>query len=174
MASRTVPVSGNCRDRYLVHMARAAAWVVGGLIALGGGFLLGMRMKIPFVVNGIRRMNRAVMNPRQMKTAGTPGAFAAVIRHVGRKSGKQYETPIGVTASEDGFLVALPYGPNTDWMKNLMAAGSATIVYEGETIAVDQPRVLPIDTMMHAFKPSDRRSFGAFGVSDCLVLHRAD
>jgi len=144
------------------------------LVALGGGFLLGMRMKIPFVVNGIRRMNRALINPRQMKTAGTPGAFAAVLRHVGRKSGKQYETPIGVSTTSDSLVVALPYGPDTDWMKNLMTAGSATIVYEGETIEVDEPRVVPVASMMHAFGPSDRRAFAAFGVSDCLVLHRAD
>lgn len=154
-------------------MARVAAFVVGGLAGVAAVVFAGMRFKIPLVVNAVRRMNRAVMNPRQMKSAGTPGAYAAVIRHVGRNSGKQYETPIGVTPFEDGYVVALPYGPGTDWMKNLMAAGSATLVYEGETIAVDQPRVVPIDTMVHAFKASDRRSFAAFGVSECLVLHRA-
>jgi deazaflavin-dependent oxidoreductase (nitroreductase family) len=154
-------------------MARVAATVVGAVAAIAVGLLAGMRYKIPLVVNSVRKMNRAVMNPRQMKSAGTPGAYAAVIRHVGRSTGKQYETPIGVTAVDDRFVVALPYGPGTDWMKNLMAVGSATIVYEGETIEVDRPEVVPVATMDHAFTASDRRQMRAFGVSECLVLHRA-
>ena len=119
-------------------------------------------------------MNRAVMNPRQMKSAGTPGAYAAVIRHVGRNSGREYETPIGITPYQDGYVVALPYGRETDWLKNLMAAGTATIVYEGETITVSRPRLVPIETLRHAFSPADQRAHRAFGVSDCLLLHRSD
>jgi deazaflavin-dependent oxidoreductase (nitroreductase family) len=148
--------------------------VLAVLVAAAAGFLLGMRLKIPFVVNAVRRMNRSVMNPVQMKSAGQPGAFAAVIHHVGRNSGKPYETPIGITPYEDGYLVALPYGSGTDWLKNLEATGSATIVYEGDTIQVDQPRVVPLDTVQTSFSTSDQLAHQAFGVTDCLLLHRAD
>jgi len=38
-----------------------------------------------------------------MKTAGTPGAYAGAITHVGRRSGRVYETPVGPFATDDGF-----------------------------------------------------------------------
>lgn len=153
-------------------------WLIGvpivALLALVSGFLLGMRFKIPLVVEAVQRLNRGYINPRQLKTAGTPGAYAAVLHHIGRKSGTRYRTPIGVAPFEEGFVVTLPYGPDTDWLRNLMAAGSATLTYEGETIAVDQPRVVPVETIRHAFSASERRSLQLFGIGECLVLHRVD
>ena len=52
--------------------------------------------------NTVRRFNRAFGNPHQMKTAGTPGAYASVIRHVGRKTGRSYETPVVPFATQMG------------------------------------------------------------------------
>ena len=55
-----------------------------GLIILLLAFVFGMRAKSPVVLRAVRRFNRRFMNPGQMKTAGTPGAYAGVIRHVVR------------------------------------------------------------------------------------------
>ena len=69
-------------------------WVIVGFVALLAlvfvVFFLGMRGKWRFVQNGVRRMNRRFMNPRQLRTAGSPGAYAGVIHHVGRVSGKAF------------------------------------------------------------------------------------
>lgn len=94
-------------------------------------------------VTAIRRFNRRFMNRRQMKTAGQPGAYAAVIRHVGRKSGTSYETPVGVVETEQGLIIALPYGTSPDWLKNVLAAGSAEVVHEGRISRVEDPEVVP-------------------------------
>lgn len=118
-------------------MLRRFAQMVGGLfvalIVLSIAFLVAMRAKYPPVLTAVRRVNRAVWNPRAMETAGQPGAMTAVIRHVGRTSGAPYETPIGTFATDDGFVVALPYGTTPDWLKNVLAAGSAVIVRAGAT-----------------------------------------
>ena len=45
------------------------------------------------------------------------------MRHVGRKSGKQYETPIIVQPTAGGFVIELTYGPGVDWYRNVRAAG---------------------------------------------------
>ena len=87
----------------------AVGALVAGLILLLLAFVLGMRAKSPVVLRAVRRFNRRFMNPRQMKTAGTPGAYAGVILHVGRRSGRVYETPVGPFATNDGFVIALPY-----------------------------------------------------------------
>lgn len=150
-----------------------ASGLVGALAAIAVVFLVGMRRKSPVVLGAVRRLNRAVINPQQMKSAGTPGAYAAIIRHTGRTSGRQYETPVGAVATVDGFVIGLPYGTQADWLQNVLASGSATIVHEGETHEVDRPEVLPIDTALTYFTESDTRTFRLFGVDHCLRVRHA-
>ena len=64
----------------------------------------------------------------------------SVVHHVGRTTGRAYETPIGAVPTDDGFVIALPYGSNTDWLKNVLASGQATIVHDGTSHAVTGPR----------------------------------
>ena len=142
--------------------------------AIGAVFAIGMRTKYPPVTTAVRRMNRKVMNPRAMKTAGTPGAFAGIIRHVGRTSGTEYETPIGPYASGDGFVVALPYGTSPDWLKNLMAAGSAVIVHEGKTYTVDQPEIIDTAEALEDVPPGEQMSLRVFNINEFLRVRVVD
>ena len=50
-----------------------------------------------------------------------------VITHVGRKSGSLFRTPVNVFRIPGGFLIALTYGPNSQWVQNVLAAGSAKL-----------------------------------------------
>jgi len=61
---------------------------------------------------------------------GTTGPFA-LVKHVGRKSGKVYETPIIVQPIEGGFVIELTYGPEVDWYRNVVAANGCRILYHG-------------------------------------------
>jgi deazaflavin-dependent oxidoreductase (nitroreductase family) len=151
-----------------------AGAVALALAALSAVFLVGMRRKSPPVVDTVRRVNRAFFNPRQMASAGTPGAYAAVIRHRGRTSGTAYETPVGAVATDDGFVIGLVYGPRTDWLRNVLAAGGATVVHEGRTVEVDRPEVVPTASMAAAFGDKEFRNLRLFGVDQCLQVHRAD
>jgi len=144
-----------------------------GLVALLGVFLGGMRAKWPPVVNAVRRLNRNVLNPRQMATAGQPGAFAQVLRHTGRTSGRRYETPLGIEPTDDGFVIALVYGNDAQWLRNVLAAGHAEVVRDDVAYAVERPEVIPVDDAIGYFKPSDQRLFGLFGVDRCLRLYHA-
>jgi deazaflavin-dependent oxidoreductase (nitroreductase family) len=158
--------------------ARRMTWLIGLPIALAlaaaATVVVGIRFRVPFVVNRVRRLIRDRFNPMQMQSAGTPGSYAAVVRHIGRRSGKNYETPVVMVPYEDGLVVSLTYGPEADWVRNLMAAGSATLVYEGEILNVDQLRVVPIDTISHVFGSFERGTQRLFGVAECLVMHRAN
>ena len=148
------------------------ATVVVGLVlvlgAIGIVFFVGMRTGSPLVRGVVRRFNRAVGNPHQMKTAGRPGAYASVIRHVGRTTGRSYETPLVPFPTDDGFVIALPYGPDTDWLQNVMASGSATIVTEGKTYVVDRPELVPT-SMAAPFMPAkEQGELRRFAVDQCL------
>lgn len=150
-----------------------AGAVLLGLLAAAVVVLSGMRARAPWAVDAVRRFS-AVFKPYQMRTAGMPGAYASVIHHRGRTSGWPYETPVGAVATDDGFVIALPYGTRADWLKNVLASGSATIVHEGRTYQADQPEVLPIAAAADRFPASDRRSQRLFGIDQCLHLHRVE
>ena len=152
---------------------------VGALIALlllavaaiGTIFVVGMRRKSPVVQRVVRRMNKAFWNPRSMETAGTPGSYASVVHHVGRRSGTAYETPVVPVRTDDGFVIALPYGTSADWVQNVLAAGRATITYEGESYEVDRPEVVPTDGVDVYLGDSERTTHRAFRVDESLLLH---
>jgi deazaflavin-dependent oxidoreductase (nitroreductase family) len=156
-------------------VGRMIVKLIGGvllaLVATGVVFVVGMRTKSPVVLDTVRRTSRA-MKPLALKSAGTPGAYASVIRHVGRTTGRAYETPVGAVAIDDGFVIALPYGPNTDWLKNVLASGSAIIVDEGNTYDVDRPELVPMATAGDYFSPQDQRAHRMFGVDQCLRVRR--
>ncbi len=137
-------------------------------------FSIGMRRKTPWVLNGVRRFARAVGNPYQMRKAGTPGAYASVIRHTGRTSGKAYATPVAAEPTEDGFVIATVYGPNSDWLKNVLASGSATIVHEGCTYQVDHPEIVATEDSTVYFDPKELRDLRRYRVSQCLRVRRID
>jgi hypothetical protein len=141
---------------------------VMALAVLATVFLLGMRTKSPAVVNRVRRFNRAVTNPRVLRTAGSPGAPASVIRHVGRVSGREYETPVGPFEVGDHFVIALPYGPGADWVRNVLAQGSATLVHEGRTVPIHLPEIVPTAQVAGDLPTSEQRTLRLFSVDQCL------
>jgi hypothetical protein len=147
--------------------------LVGAVALVGAVFIVGMRAKWPPVRAAVVWLGKHGFNKAQMRTAGTPGAYAAIIRHRGRTSGRSYETPVGAVATDDGFLISLPYG-RSNWTRNVLADGAATLVHEGDTFALDRPEIIPLGTVETAFAPGDQRMHRIFGVTDVLHLRRAD
>lgn len=142
------------------------------LSVIAATFVVGMRTKSRLVQGPIVWFSRRFMNPRQMLVAGRPGAYASIVRHRGRRSGQPYETPVGVVADGSSFLIALPYGSGAQWVRNVLAAGSATLVTEGETVDVDRPELVATRDVVGRFSPSDQRMFRIFATDECLRLHR--
>ena len=148
--------------------------VVLGLAALAVAFVVGWRAKSRLVLGPIVWFSKKVMNPMQMRTAGTSGAYASIIRHRGRISGAEYATPVGVIADGEAFLIALPYGSRAQWLRNVLAAGSATLVHEGTTYQVDRPELIALPTVADRFSASDQGLFRWLRVEDCLRLQNAE
>ena len=154
-------------------IAKFVGGVVLALVALGVVFIVGMRTKSPPVLNTVRRLGRATKG-FVLSSAGTAGNSVSVVHHVGRTTGRAYETPIGAVPTDDGFVIALPYGSNTDWLKNVLASGQATIVHDGTSHAVDRPEVITIADVTPFFSPNDQRAHRWFGVQDCLQVRRVE
>ncbi len=107
-----------------------------------------------------------------MRSAGTEKSSNSIVRHVGRRSGRTYETPVVAVEHDDTFLIALPYGERTDWMKNVLAGGKADVVSHGRTYGVDQPQVIPMTEATRYFGPKEQKPHLRFAVSTCLRVHR--
>jgi deazaflavin-dependent oxidoreductase (nitroreductase family) len=150
-----------------VTMSIAA--LVALVLILGTTFVVGMRRKVPFVLNAVRRSGRAV-KPLVLRRAGSAESPTSVVEHVGRTSGRRYETPVVATEIDGGYAIALPYGPNTDWLKNVVAAGETTLRRGGTVYHLREPRIVGIDVVDDRFAAKERRLHRQFGVRDALVL----
>lgn len=95
--------------------------------------------------NRVRCFNKHFLNRVTRRLAGTARGPLALIRHVGRRSGKPYETPLIVVPEDGGFVIALTYGPEVDWYRNVVAAGGCQIVWHGKAYTINQ--LEPLDPL---------------------------
>ena len=107
-----------------------------------------------------------------MRSAGKDNSHTSVVRHIGRRTGRTYETPVVAVEHEDSVLIALPYGERTDWMKNVLASGRATIVSNGQTVEVDRPQIIAMTEATRYFLPKEQKLHTRFAVDTCLRVHR--
>jgi deazaflavin-dependent oxidoreductase (nitroreductase family) len=122
-------------------------------------------MPIP---KAIGRLNRVGLNHivRPLAT-WLPGL--GVVTHRGRHSGRSYRTPVNVFARPEGYVFALTYGPETDWVKNVQAAGSCELLTRRHRVRLVSP---------HRFHDERRQPVGTvarpilrlLGVADFLSL----
>ncbi len=92
----------------------------------------------------MRSFNKRVLNRFTGRLARSSRGIFAIVKHVGRRSGKTYETPIIVVPISGGFVIALTYGTHVDWYRNVMAAGHCEILWHQREYAVD--RIEPMTT----------------------------
>jgi deazaflavin-dependent oxidoreductase (nitroreductase family) len=126
-------------------------------------------MRLP---QSVAVFNRYVTNPFFRLWAGWAPAMG-IIEHVGRRSGTLYRTPVNVFATDDGLAVLLSYGPNTDWIKNLTAAGGARIKHYGKTLEYKNPRIMPKSEAAPTVSGRWRPLFSRVPFEDALLLTRA-
>jgi len=122
------------------------------------------------LLNAVRTSNRYLLNPLMLRLAGHKHWYAAAIHHTGRRSGKQYATPVVVERFADGFVVPLPYGTRVDWLLNILAAGRASISSQGESYDVVQPEVIDAAAAMHLLSTQRQRYFARLGIEDYLKV----
>lgn len=134
--------------------------------------VIGIRTQNRRILGVVRRFNRSVTNRAQLRTAGKEGATMGLLHHRGRASGRAYVTPIGPSPEPGGFAVVLPYGPDTDWLRNLRAAGSGLLRFDGRTYRVDRPEVVPIGETVLVER--EAATIRLFKVENALRLRAAE
>jgi deazaflavin-dependent oxidoreductase (nitroreductase family) len=127
-----------------------------------------MHGRVQRTLRSLTRLTR----PLALRSAGKRGSNTSVVRHVGRRSGRTYDTPVVAVEHGDSFLIALPYGDRTDWMKNILAKGSATVITDGRAYEVDRPEVIAMSDATTYFRPKEQRLQRRFRVEFALRVRR--
>jgi deazaflavin-dependent oxidoreductase (nitroreductase family) len=95
----------------------------------------------------------------------------AVVEHRGRRSGHRYTTPVAIAASTPEFVyIGLAWGPRTDWVRNLRAAGGGTLRWRGRSRAVAEPTIVDKDEALAAASSTARRFLSQRGPEQYLRL----
>ena len=116
----------------------------------------------------VARWNKVGLNRITRHVAPWMPGFGLVV-HRGRRSGREYQTPVNVFQADDGFVIALTYGAGTDWVKNVQAAGGCELRTRGRTLRVGSPRVYHDETR-HGIRPLERQMLRLLGVADFLSV----
>jgi deazaflavin-dependent oxidoreductase (nitroreductase family) len=88
----------------------------------------------------VARANKAGLN-RVTKFIAPWAPGWAVVVHRGRKSGKTFRTPLWAFRRQDGFVIALTYGAEADWVRNVISAGGCELETRRRRYQVGDPRV---------------------------------
>jgi deazaflavin-dependent oxidoreductase (nitroreductase family) len=119
----------------------------------------------------LARWNKVGLNRVTRHVAPWMPGFG-VVAHAGRRSGRCYQTPVNVFPAADGYLLALTYGPDSDWVKNVLAAGGCELVTRGHTVRLVSPQLVH-DENRRGIRPLERQVLRLIGVADFLALKTA-
>jgi len=117
----------------------------------------------------MRQVNKVALNKvTRLFAPWLPGL--GVVIHRGRTSGRQYRTPVNVFPRPgDRYVLALTYGPDTDWVKNVMAAGGCELLTRGTHIELTAPKLFH-DQARGDIRVVERTILGLLHVYDFLEL----
>jgi deazaflavin-dependent oxidoreductase (nitroreductase family) len=119
----------------------------------------------------LARFNRRVTNPALRPVAGSLPYFG-VVHHRGRGTGRVHRTPVNVFPHGSRFVIALTYGADVDWVKNVLAAGGCRLVHRGRTVDLVGPTIRPLRDEAPAIPAPIRTLLRALGVDEVLLLER--
>jgi len=96
----------------------------------------------------LAKINIAFTNRITSLFAGWLPGFG-ILKHVGRKSGKVYRTPVNVFQAPNRFIIALTYSSKSEWVKNVIAAGGCELRTRGKQYRLSAPKVVRDLTRRH-------------------------
>ena len=120
-----------------VKTAGVAAFAVATLaFGLAAGFRLILRHQPKPLVDATRKLFGRVLNPIVLRISDQFEADWEILHHVGRRTGREYRTPLCAAPTSEGYIVPAAFGPDVDWLANLRATPQAKLTYGRNTFPV--------------------------------------
>jgi hypothetical protein len=118
----------------------------------------------------IRQFNKHILNPFMLRVMEHRKTYYGVVAHVGRHSGKPYATPVVAKLTSEGVVVPLPYGAETDWCRNVLAAGGCTLMLNGAEYRLNSPQVVSSEIAEPLVPQANAWLWRHVGVKEYLLL----
>lgn len=115
----------------------------------------------------VARFNKRYTNRLIEPLARRFSGFAIIV-HRGRTSGRVYRTPVNVFHDGSSIIVALTYGPDADWVKNV-AAGGGICEIDDTAVPITQAEIVDRDAAWHTLPLIVR---GVLRVADVRDFYR--
>ena len=154
------------------RILRVLVWMLLPYLVLRAFYLLVVFRLQPRPINDVVRLfNKRLLNPVMM-ALDRRHWYAAVLKHKGRRSGKEYSTPVTAGPLEDSFVIPLSYGEDVDWLKNVRAAGRCSIETRSGTYLVGDPEVIDRAHALAIVPRHARLMFRLFGIESYVKVKR--
>jgi hypothetical protein len=118
----------------------------------------------------VRHFNKYILNPLALWLVAQRPVHYGVIHHIGRQSGRMYSTPVVAKLTSAGMIIPLPYGSETDWCRNLLAAGHGTLTLHGTQYAIENPTIVDADVAGPLVPEATARVWQWLGIEKYLQL----
>ena len=139
-----------------------------GLVIIVLAMLAAPILLIRFRKRWVAAFNLAVTNRITSRFAARLPGFG-ILRHVGRKSGRVYRTPVNVFRTPEGFLIALTYGRESEWVRNVVSAGACQLETRGVQYQLSAPTIVH-DPTRRRFPIPVRIVLRLIGANDFMQL----
>ncbi|GCE27380.1 hypothetical protein KDA_28640 [Dictyobacter alpinus] len=152
---------------------RRGGWLAGIRIILMLTVLVAIvRSNRKQILDRIRIFNKHYTNPRVLKIAARRNSPYAVLHHVGRHSGNEYTTPVVADFAQklESFVIPLPYGSNTDWCRNVMAAGRCTLIKDQVAYTLVAPTIIDAAAVLPELPAPVQRTLRALGLQKFMQI----
>jgi deazaflavin-dependent oxidoreductase (nitroreductase family) len=91
----------------------------------------------------LSRYTRDYFNEMVLRRLAGHAAFAD-LEHVGRRSGMVRHTPVRAFRRHDQVVIGINFGRESDWLKNIQAAGRCRIRLGSEQLELGAPTIVPV------------------------------
>ena len=149
--------------------------VLGGIVGAVVGTFFVMLRTVRGNQDRVRQLMRLRFwrwsNDQACKSAGGRHSPLALLTHIGRRSGRTYQTPLGAVPQGDGFVLALAFGHQVDWCQNVLTAGTCKLAYKGKTYELERPEIVSAPEVERVWPTWRRMAILGRGNQDFLRLH---
>jgi hypothetical protein len=121
-------------------------------------------------LNYVRYFNKHFLNRIILWLANKGKGPYSVVIHKGRRSGRNYKTPVLASHIDEFIYIPLPYGDHVDWLRNVLAHSGCEIFWKGEEIAASDPVVIEAETALSLLPEGRRILFERFEAQKFLRL----
>lgn len=127
----------------------------------------------PPLARSLIRLVARFVNPVVLAIAGRRWMpIVGILHHRGRRSGRDYATPLGMRPLGDSFVMPRTFSESAAWYQNVLAAGWCVVTWGGADYTVFEPEVVDAATAKPAFPSYERLFFVLLGIDEFLLLRR--